>query len=351
MTIGGLADEYIRTRGAGNEASTIIIYNKAKSNLLECFGDMDIRALTVKDGREFWRWLQEEKNLSPNTAKQRLRYAQSFFGLAIEDRHIDRNPFKPRGLSVTQSAAEKEYIPREVVNRIIDHCPTEEWKLLFALVRSVPVRVPSEIQELTWGDIDWEQNTILIHSPKTRHLGRSARLVPIFESLQPLLSQAFDAAVEGETYVFPKLRKHTNLGKIAGDILTKAKVKIWSKFFNALRASTETDLMDEFGIRKACQWAGNSAATAMKNYALVRKTDFTDARYSAVNKSDAKSDALNASDAKSDAEPASTQEHGLKKNQRKKHRRESERLDGAMKWALRDSNPRPSRCKRDALAN
>lgn len=118
-------------------------------------------------------------------------------------------------------------------------------------------------------------------------------------------------------------------------------MKIWSKFFNALRASTETDLMDEFGIRKACQWAGNSAATAMKNYALVRKTDFTDARYSAVNKSDAKSD----------AEPASTQEHGLKKNQRKKHRRESERLDGAVKWALRDSNPRPSRCKRDALAN
>ena len=127
--------------------------------------------------------------------------------------------------------------------------------------------------------------------------------------------------------------------------------KLRGSFFNSLRASTETDLMDKHGLRPACQWAGNSAATAMKSYALVRKTDFTDARYSAVNKSDAKSDALNASDAKSDAEPASTQEHGLTKNQRKKHRRESERLDGAMKWALRDSNPRPSRCKRDALAN
>jgi hypothetical protein len=47
----------------------------------------------------------------------------------------------------------------------------------------------------------------------------------------------------------------------------------------------------------------------MKNYALVRKTDFTHARYSAVNKSD--------------AEPASTQKNGLTKNQQKKHRRES----------------------------
>ena len=113
--------------------------------------------------------------------------------------------------------------------------------------------------------------------------------------------------------------------------------KFRGSFFNSLRASTKNDLMDEHGLRRDCQWAGNSAATAMKNYALVRKTDFTDARYSAVNKSD--------------AEPARTQEHGLTKNQRKKHRRESERLDGAMKWALRDSNPRPSRCKRDALAN
>ena len=70
----------------------------------------------------------------------------------------------------------------------------------------------------------------------------------------------------------------------------KARQQIWSNFFNSLRASAETDLMDEFGLRRACQWAGNSPATAMKNYALVRKTDFVDDGNS-VTKSDAKSDA------------------------------------------------------------
>ncbi len=45
----------------------------------------------------------------------------------------------------------------------------------------------------------------------------------------------------------------------------------------SLRASAETDLMDVYGLRRACQWAGNSAATAMKNYAQVRSTDFDDA--------------------------------------------------------------------------
>ena len=89
-------------------------------------------------------------------------------------------------------------------------------------------------------------------------------------------------------------------------IPAKAKVKIWSNFFNALRASTETDLMDEFGIRKACQWAGNSAATAMKNYALVRKSDFQD--IGTAGKSDAKCAAIDASDAKCAAESASMAE-------------------------------------------
>ena len=50
--------------------------------------------------------------------------------------------------------------------------------------------------------------------------------------------------------------------------------------------------MDEHGLRLACQWAGNSAATAMKNYALVRNTDFDD---SGRSKDDAKSHAESAS--------------------------------------------------------
>ena len=62
--------------------------------------------------------------------------------------------------------------------------------------------------------------------------------------------------------------------------------------------------MDEYGLRKACQWAGNSAATAMKNYALIRREDFMDQGSPSGPKVDAKSDAIISFDAKSDAEPA-----------------------------------------------
>jgi len=88
--------------------------------------------------------------------------------MVVEDRHLDSNPFKARGLTTSQTAAEKEYVPWGVVKAVIKHCPTLEWKLLFALARTIPTRVRSEIEELAWGDVDWENNRMLIHSPKNR---------------------------------------------------------------------------------------------------------------------------------------------------------------------------------------
>ena len=103
------------------------------------------------------------------------------------------------------------------------------------------------------------------------------------------------------------------MAKLANDILAKAEIESWPCFFNSIRASAETDLMDNYGLRLACQWAGNSPATAMKNYALVRNTDFDDAG----RKRDAYSDALTPFDAYSDAERASTDEKQTPQNTRK----------------------------------
>ena len=332
-TLSELADTYIKTRGAGQSAKTIAIYEKAKRNLVDCFGDIDVTIVQPRDAREFWRWLIEEGSskgqnnekvgLGSNTAKQRLRYARGFFEKAVEDGLIQKNPFKVKGLKTTQSAAEKVYVPVEAIEKVIEHCPVPEWKLLFALVRSVPIRMPSEIQEMTWADVDWEENKILIHSPKTRNIGKSARVVPIFLLLRPHLEAAFnDARQNGangrvrEQYVFPTLHRNSNPATTAKKIVIRAKVepwigKTWSNFFNSMRASTETDLMDEYGLRRACQWSGNSATTAMKNYALVRKSDFEDVGTSG--KADAKSDAIESLDAKSDAVPASTTEQNSHK--------------------------------------
>ena len=95
--------------------------------------------------------------------------------------------------------------------------------------------MPSEIEELTWGDVDWENNTLLIHSPKTRKIGKSARLAPILPTLKTRLEEAFHQPTEaGELYVFPTLRLNSNPGTSAKKFVTKAKQEVWSNFFNSL---------------------------------------------------------------------------------------------------------------------
>ena len=136
--------------------------------------------------------------------------------------------------------------------------------------------MPSEIRDLKWVDVNWEKNTVLLKSPKTICKGKPERMVPIFAELRDYLSRQFDAVEEGEVYVFPRLRSHTNTATTAAKYVTAAGFVVWPKFWNSLRASCETDLMDDFGLRKACQWIGNSPAIAMKHYALMKKTDYVD---------------------------------------------------------------------------
>ena len=62
FTISQISDEYISTRGAGQSSASVTLYKKTKRNLIDCFGDIDIRTMKVQHGREFWRWLIEEGN-------------------------------------------------------------------------------------------------------------------------------------------------------------------------------------------------------------------------------------------------------------------------------------------------
>ena len=69
---------------------------------------------------------------------------------------------------------------------------------------------------------------------------------------------------------------HLNVAKF----VRKAKLPVWNKFWNTLRANRETDLMDSHGIRLACTWIGNSVRVAMENYRIQKGSDFADEGFS-----------------------------------------------------------------------
>jgi hypothetical protein len=80
--------------------------------------------------------------------------------------------------------------------------PGYEWKLIFALARYAGLRTPSGSRLLTWNDIQWHENKMMVSSPKTEHHeGRAKRVVPIVPELLPYSLEALDRAPEGTTHV------------------------------------------------------------------------------------------------------------------------------------------------------
>ena len=294
-------------------AATILQFDIVAKHLREFF-DESVRLSNVStaDAKRLWHWLRTKKMLGVNTARRRLGRVREIFTDAVEQDVISRNPFKLKSLSVAVGVAVKDYIPVETVDAVIDHLPADklEWKLLFAFGRYVGCRMPSEIRKLTWDDVNWETNTILLHSPKTACKGKPSRLVPIFPEIADLLLTQAETVPPGTIHVFPTLRNHTNTAVTARKFVVAAGHKDWPRFWNSMRASRETDLMDAVGLRRACAWIGNSPEIAIKHYALMRKTDYIDAGRGQSDATDGtKGLTSKKSDAKSDAEQARTGEN------------------------------------------
>ncbi|WP_146512134.1 hypothetical protein [Thalassoglobus neptunius] len=52
-------------------------------------------------------------------------------------------------------------------------------------------------------------------------------------------------------------------------IVVKSGVKPWPKIFHNLRSSRQTELTEQFGIKAACSWLGNSIRVADTSYLQV----------------------------------------------------------------------------------
>jgi integrase len=99
---------------------------------------------------------------------------------------IDSNPFSHLK-STTLASPEKFYfVTRIEADAVLDACPDAQWRLIFALGRFGGFRCPSEHLALRWDDIDWENDRMVVHSPKTEHhVGRPHGPSHCFRSSNP----------------------------------------------------------------------------------------------------------------------------------------------------------------------
>ncbi len=182
--------------------------------------------------------------------------------------------------SVHGNEARQTFITMDVFKRVIEACPSVEWEVIIALSRIGGLRCPSETLRLRWEDVDFANGRIRIHASKTEHhKDGGIRDCPMFPDLRPYLEELAELAkCRGAKLTDPVIANlrgseaylRTGLMKI----LKKAGIMAWPKIFHNLRASRETELLDDFPIKDVCAWIGNSQAVAMKHYAMRREDSF-----------------------------------------------------------------------------
>jgi integrase len=377
MTLGGLCDAFIASR-SGVAPATKIRDRQIADRLLASFGrDRNLESITVRDAEEWRRLLASEGNLrdseraelGENTVRRRTGVARQIFKTAVRWKLIKSNPFDGLATSVRENLERREFVSWADTLRVIKQAPSTQWAALIAFCRLIGPRVPSELSGLTWADVDFASKRVVIRSPKTAHHGgeHALRSVPLFPEVVPYLQALSDSVGPGidvpmSAPVFPMVvDASVNLRTHLKRLIVRAGLTPWQKLFVNLRSSRETELLASYPAADVCRWMGHSPAMAARFYAQARPEIAE--RASNENTVGAGDNAgyIVGDEGDKMGSLGGRQEASTIPNEL------SEVLealglmmvpggvvlsaDGPPLWALRDSNPRPSRCKRDALTN
>ncbi|XZE55343.1 tyrosine-type recombinase/integrase [Planctomycetaceae bacterium SH139] len=257
---------------------------------LEAFLRRDIPLTTVTKGdMERWhRWMHDDPKgpkLSPNTSGQNVKRVRQIMAQAIDDQLITSNPFSGIKIDLRSDKTKNRFIDEHQAVAILDACPDQERRVLFALSRYGGLRCPSESLRLRWSDIQWERERFKVTAPKTARYGKGERIVPLWPQLLAELSELFGIVKPGvdcpaDAFVIQRYRDtEGNLRTTFAKIVGRAGVPSFPKPFMALRASRRTELerTGRFANHVLNDWFGHSGAIAEPHYLQTTEADFTEA--------------------------------------------------------------------------
>lgn len=240
--------------------------------LVEKLGTAKLDAITRIDAREWRIWLGRRKvrthfehggnTISASTVAMHIRNAKVIFQFAIDMDVINRNPFDRETGTAPKMPKTWADIDDAKLNKILDACPTADWRRLFSLCRWAGLRL-GEALRLTWSDIDWQARTVAIIPPGRESTKHRFRTVPLRPELYTLLLRDFadakgDAVCDGIRY--------ENTHRDALIIIKKAGLKAYSKPMHTLRKCCETEWMARHPVLDVVAWLGNSPTVAAEHY-------------------------------------------------------------------------------------
>jgi len=265
-------DGIIKEKERDLKPRSVYKLKQTADKLVEYFSaEKQLNKITAADAAAWRGWLMDKlstetnKKLSIATIRGHSATAKTLIGPAVKRGVIHVNPFADLPGGPTPCRYER-FVTAEEIEKVINACPTTEWKVLFGLARYAGLRVPSETHRLTWADVDFETARLKVHCTKTEgHEGLDLRIVPIEPRLMVLLDARRAEAAEGETHLVTITGQGAVLRWVR-IICEKAGVEIWKRLWQTLRSSCERDLASRFPQYAVSKWIGHSMRISERHY-------------------------------------------------------------------------------------
>ena len=248
--------------------------NDAARRMERFFGRAkDIREIDKTDALSFKKWLIEKEGLAENsTARRTLGYASQMMARAVADEVIPRNPFQGKDVpkAVCPDPTKWRHINPQETMRLWNAIQTDDDRVRFVLLRFLGLRAPSEMNGLTWKDVDWENLMITIRSPKLRrHRNQGRRTCPISHpDVLPALQRAYAKRSADDAPIVPAIT-HAALTRRVKQWLGNAGLDLWPQLLINFRRSAVTDACSYLPSHVVAAYYGHSEEISKANYRMT----------------------------------------------------------------------------------
>jgi len=144
-------------------------------------------------------FILKRSKVSAYTANHDLRCLRALFNFGMMRKWISANP--THGIPFLPVEKRVKYVPtKEDVLRVIMAADPDTQDYLWT-IKETMARV-SEINRLTWSDVDFEQKCVVLYTRKKKGGNLTPRKVPMTNKLFQLLSHRFDHRDKTKSWVF-----------------------------------------------------------------------------------------------------------------------------------------------------
>ncbi len=263
------------------KTSTLDCYRNTAISLFLLLGgeNRSIETITTEEAAKVVAELKSQplnrRNKNPSvyataTVSRSIVRIRSIFSFAEKIGWVKKSPFRFCKSGSQVNYSRWRYISKKTVAETLEHSKNVKWKAIMALGRFAGCRGSSELFNLTWKMVNFDEQTIILHATKKEAFADVERAIPMNNLLTQALLDLRKSQQPGTTRLFPGMEEKDNTSTVTGKMFTSAGKEDGPEPWYNLRRSFCSDVM-ESGVDPKVYEAicGHSFETGMKHYQIL----------------------------------------------------------------------------------